>query len=112
MAVDLDPGHIPSIAALRQIALDNADYDKAANYIDQGAQALQLCHDSGHVSLVELARLREEMLGPTTTAPYLHGKQRSELTPRMKKRRIHSPTEYIATEQWELAEPLLAAIRN
>jgi tetratricopeptide (TPR) repeat protein len=36
MALDLDPSHLLTIASLRAIAMDNADYDKAARYIDQG----------------------------------------------------------------------------
>ena len=35
MALDLDASHLPTLGALRQIAMDNADYDKAARYIDQ-----------------------------------------------------------------------------
>ncbi len=30
MALDLEPSHLPTLAALRQIAIDSADYDKAA----------------------------------------------------------------------------------
>ena len=35
MALDLDPAHLPTLAALRVIAMDAADYDKAARYFDQ-----------------------------------------------------------------------------
>jgi len=30
MALDLDPSHLPTLTALRQIAIENSDYDKAA----------------------------------------------------------------------------------
>ncbi|HMA91344.1 MAG TPA: tetratricopeptide repeat protein, partial [Polyangiaceae bacterium] len=35
MAVDLDPTHLPSLAALRTIAFEEMDWEKAARYLDQ-----------------------------------------------------------------------------
>ena len=35
MALDLDSAHLPTLAALRQIAVDSADYDKAARYLNE-----------------------------------------------------------------------------
>ena len=31
MALDLDPAHLATLAALRQIAIDQADWDRAAD---------------------------------------------------------------------------------
>ncbi|MEO5728434.1 MAG: hypothetical protein ABI134_24525, partial [Byssovorax sp.] len=35
MALDLDPAHLPTLASLRIIAIDSADWDRAARYLDQ-----------------------------------------------------------------------------
>ncbi|RYZ63710.1 MAG: tetratricopeptide repeat protein, partial [Proteobacteria bacterium] len=61
LALDLDPSHIPTLQALRAISLDNADYDKAARYIDQEQSYTPAPRQRARL-LVELGRLREEML--------------------------------------------------
>src|SRR5207302_7917070 len=62
MALDLDPSHLLTLASLRQIAVDNADYDKAARYIDQEQSFTPSPRQRARL-LVELGRVREEMLG-------------------------------------------------
>ena len=62
MALDLDPSHLPTLAALRQIAIDDADYDKAARYLDQEQSYTTAPRQRARL-LVELGKLREEMLG-------------------------------------------------
>ena len=41
MALDLEPSHLLTLAALRAIAMDKADYDKAARLLDQEQQYTQ-----------------------------------------------------------------------
>ena len=68
MALDLDPSHLPTLGgASRQIAMDNADYDKAARYIDQEQSYTPAPRQRARL-LVELGRLREEMLGDHDSA--------------------------------------------
>src|SRR4029077_11576123 len=62
MALDLDPSHLPTLAALRQIAMDNADYDKAARYIDQEQSYTAGPRQRARL-LCELGKLRDEQLG-------------------------------------------------
>lgn len=62
MALDLDPTHIPSLAALRVIAIDSADWVLAARYLDQEQQNTELPRPRAKL-LVELGKLRDDMLG-------------------------------------------------
>jgi tetratricopeptide (TPR) repeat protein len=72
-ALDLDPAHIPSLGALRQLAMDDSDWDKAARYIDQ-----EQSYTVGFAGaprqrarlLIELGRIREEMLGDHESAVF------------------------------------------
>ena len=67
MALDLDPSHLPTLAALRQIAIDAADYDKAARYLDQEQSYTTAPRQRARL-LVELGKLRDEMLGDHASA--------------------------------------------
>src|SRR4029078_2352586 len=61
-ALDLDPKHLPTLAALRVIAIDAGAWSRAARYFDQE----QLNTESPRTRaklLVELGKLRDEMLG-------------------------------------------------
>src|SRR5207247_2052991 len=60
-ALDLDPTHVQTLAALRQIAIDSADYDKAARYLDQEQANTQAPRQKARL-LVELGKLRQESL--------------------------------------------------
>ncbi|MCC6647034.1 MAG: tetratricopeptide repeat protein [Polyangiaceae bacterium] len=62
MALDLDPSHLPTLAALRQIAIDSADWDRAARYLDQEQMNTPTPRVRAKL-LVELGKLRDEMLG-------------------------------------------------
>ena len=62
MALDLDPAHLPTLAALRNIAIDEADWDRAARYLDQEQLNTQAPRARARL-LVELGKLRDEMLG-------------------------------------------------
>ncbi len=105
MALDLDPSHLPTLAALRQIAMDNADYDKAARYIDQEQSYTPSPRQRARL-LVELGRLREEMLGDHESA-VLAWEAAYEADPENEDAAMPLVDEYIAKESWEKAEPLL-----
>ncbi|MFO0589178.1 MAG: tetratricopeptide repeat protein [Polyangiaceae bacterium] len=103
-ALDLDPKHIPTLAALRVIAIDAADWDRAARYIDQE----QLNTESPRARaklLVELGKLRDDMLGEHDMAVQAYelalqndADNEDAALPLM--------NEYVATTQWSRAEPL------
>ncbi|MBL9110153.1 MAG: tetratricopeptide repeat protein, partial [Myxococcales bacterium] len=105
MALDLDPSHIPSLQALRQIAMDNADYDKAARYIDQEQSYTAVPRQRARI-LVELGRLREEMLGDHESA-VLAWESANEADPDNEEAALPLAHEYVARENWPKAEPLL-----
>ncbi len=105
MALDLDPSHLPTLGALRQIATDNADYDKAARYIDQEQSYTPAPRQRARL-LVELGRLREEMLGDHDSA-VLAWEASYEADPENEDAAMPLVDEYIAKESWEKAEPLL-----
>jgi tetratricopeptide (TPR) repeat protein len=60
-ALDLNPQHLPTLAALRAIALDEKDWDLAARYLDTEQQNTESSRERARL-LVELGRLRDEML--------------------------------------------------
>ncbi len=62
MALDLDPTHLPSLSALRTIAVDEADWDRASRYLEQ-EQANTPNPRARAKLLVDLGKLRDEMLG-------------------------------------------------
>jgi tetratricopeptide (TPR) repeat protein len=105
MALDLDPSHLPTLGSIRQIALDNADYDKAARYIDQEQSYTPAPRQRARL-LVELGRLREEMLGDHDSA-VLAWEAAFEADPENEDAAMPLVDEYIAKEQWEKGEPLL-----
>lgn len=103
-ALDLDPSHQPTLAALRTIAADAADWDRAARYLDQE----QLVTESPRVRarlLTELGKMRQEMLGEPELAVQSYelalqcdGESEDAALPLMQ--------EYVSREDWERAEPL------
>ncbi|MBX3191757.1 MAG: tetratricopeptide repeat protein [Labilithrix sp.] len=105
MALDLDPSHLPTLGALRQIAMDNADYDKAARYIDQEQSYTPAPRQRARL-LVELGRLREELLGDHDSA-VLAWEAAQEADPENEESALPLADEYVAREAWEKAEPLL-----
>ena len=105
MALDLDPAHLQTLAALRQIALDGADYDKAARYLDQEQSYTQSPRQRAKL-LVELGKLREEMLGDHASA-VLAWEAAYEADPENEDAASPLVDEYIANGDWARAEPLL-----
>jgi tetratricopeptide (TPR) repeat protein len=104
-ALDLDPAHLLVLAALRQIALDSADYDKAARYYDQEQSATQSPRQRAKL-LVELGKLRDEMLSDHASA-VLAWEAAYEADPENEDAAQPLADEYIVQEQWAKAEPLL-----
>jgi tetratricopeptide (TPR) repeat protein len=105
MALDLEPGHLPTLAAVRQIAMDNADYDKAARFLDQEQSYTTGPRQRARL-LVELGRIREEMLGEHDSA-VLAWEAAIEADPENEDAAMPLVNEYIEKEAWEKAEPLL-----
>ncbi len=105
MALDLDPSHLPTLGALRQIAIDNADYDKAARYLDQ-EQSYTAAPRQRAKLLVELGKLRDEMLGDHESAVLAY-EASHEADPENEDSAMPLVNEYIVREEWQKAEPLL-----
>jgi len=105
MALDLDPSHLPTLTALRQIAIENSDYDKAARYLDQEQSYTSAPRQRAKL-LVELGKLRNEMLGDHDGA-VLSWEAAHAADPENEDVAMPLVTEYIEKEKYELAEPLL-----
>jgi tetratricopeptide (TPR) repeat protein len=104
MALDLDPAHVPTLAALRVIAIDAADWDRAARYLDQEQMNTEAPRARAKL-LVELGKLRDEMLGEHDLAVQAYeqalgsdGDNEDAALPLV--------NEYVSTEQWPRAKPL------
>ncbi len=104
-ALDIDPSHLPTLAALRQIAIDSADYDKAARFLDQEQSYTSAPRQRARL-LVELGKLRDEMLGDHASA-VLSWEAAHEADPENEDAAFPLVDEYIRQEAWEKAEPLL-----
>lgn len=104
MALDLDPAHLPTLAALRVIAIDNADWDRAARFLDQEQQNTEAPRARARL-LVELGKLRDEMLGEHDLAVQAY---ELALQSDADNEDAAMPllTEYVNTEKWWRAEPL------
>src|SRR5690606_14413660 len=66
-ALDLDPAHLPSLAAIRAIAEEEHDWDAAARYVDQEQAHTQSPRARAKL-LVELGKIRERNLGENELA--------------------------------------------
>lgn len=104
MALDLDPTHVPSLAALRVIAVDSADFVAAARYLDQEQQNTELPRPRAKL-LVELGKLRDEMLGEHELAVQAY-ELALQSDPDNEDAAMPLLTEYVTTEKWAKAEPL------
>jgi tetratricopeptide (TPR) repeat protein len=105
MALDIDPTHLPTLTALRQIAIDSADYDKAARYLDQEQSATPGPRQRARL-LVELGKLREEMLGDHESA-VLSFEAAHAADSENEEAAMPLVLEYIEKKKYEAAEPLL-----
>ncbi len=103
-ALDLEPAHQPTLAALRTIAVDAADWDRASRYLESE----QLVTESPRVRaklLVELGKMRDEMLGEHDLAVQAYelalqsdGDNEDAALPLVQ--------EYASRQEWQRAEPL------
>ena len=105
MALDLDPSHLPTISALRQIAIDASDHDKAARYYDQEQSYTTSPRQRARL-LVELGKLRDQMLGDHPSA-VLAWEAAYEADGENEDAAMPLVDEYIAQQDWAKAEPLL-----
>ena len=105
MALDLDSAHLPTLAALRQIAIDSTDYDKAARYLDEEQTHTQSARQRARL-LVELGKLRQEMLGDHEGA-IAAWESAYGVDPENEDAASPLVDHYIEQEQWQKAEPLL-----
>lgn len=67
LALDLDPRHLPSLTALRTIAVDEADWDAACRYLEQEQAQTDAARQRARL-LVELGKIRDDMLGEHAAA--------------------------------------------
>ncbi len=104
-ALDYDPAHLLSLASLRQIALDTADWYEAAQLLEQEQLNTQQPRQRAKL-LVELGKLREEMLSEHETAVAAF-EAAIEADPENEDAAMPLAEEYVNTSAWERAEPLL-----
>ncbi|MEZ4226752.1 MAG: tetratricopeptide repeat protein [Polyangiaceae bacterium] len=104
MALDLDPTHLPTLAALRTIAVDEADWDRAARYLEQEQLNTQAPRARAKL-LVELGRLRDEMLGEHEQAVLAY-ELAMQCDVDCEEAALPLVEEYARTERWPEAEPL------
>jgi len=104
MSLDLDPAHLPSLAALRTIAIDESDWDRAARYLEQ--EQLNTPTPRARAKLlVELGRLRDEMLGEHELAVQAY-ELAIQCDSDCEEAALPLLQEYIRVERFSDAEPL------
>lgn len=104
MALDLEPTHLPSLAALRRIAMDAEDWDRAARYLDKEQQHTELPRQRSKL-LVELGKVRHDMLGEPALATEAF-ELALECDLDNEEAAYPLVIEYVNGEKWEKAEPL------
>jgi golgin subfamily B member 1 len=104
MALDLDPAHLPTLSALRTIAIDEQDWDRAARYLDQEQSNTQSPRARSKL-LVELGKLRDEMLNEHELAVQAY-ELAIQCDQDSEEAALPLVEEYIRTERWSQAEPL------
>ncbi len=104
LALDLDPTHLPTLAALRTIAVDEADWDSASKYLSQEQSNTEAPRQRAKL-LVELGKLRDEMLAEHDLAIESY-KQAIELDADCEEAALPLVREYSEKEQWTEASPL------
>ncbi|MCC6214783.1 MAG: tetratricopeptide repeat protein [Polyangiaceae bacterium] len=104
MALDLDPAHLASLGALRTIAVDESDWDRAARYLDQEQINTQAPRARAKL-LVELGKLRDEMLGEHELAVQAY-ELAIQCDADCEDAAQPLVEDYIRAERWTDAEPL------
>ena len=103
-ALDIDPGHLPSLAALRTIAVDEADWDAACRYLEQEQARTEAPRVRAKL-LVELGRIRNEMLGESALAIQAY-EQAIALDEECEDAALPLVKEYGDQERWADAAPM------
>ena len=103
-ALDIDPSHLPSLAALRTIAVDEADWDSACRYLEQEQSRTDAPRVRAKL-LVELGKIRNEMLGERAPAMQAY-EQAIELDAECEEAALPLVNEYGEQERWADAAPL------
>jgi tetratricopeptide (TPR) repeat protein len=104
MALDLDPAHVPTLSALRTIAIDEQDWDRAARFLEQEQANTQAPRARAKL-LVELGKLRDETLSEHELAMQAY-ELAIQCDPDSEEAALPLVEEYIRTERWAQAEPL------
>jgi tetratricopeptide (TPR) repeat protein len=104
MALDLDPTHLPTLAALRTIAIDESDWDRAARYLEQEQTNTPTPRTRAKL-LVELGKLRDEMLSEHDLAIQAY-ELAIQCDSDCEEAALPLVLEYINLERWKDAEPL------
>jgi tetratricopeptide (TPR) repeat protein len=104
MALDLNPAHLPSLAALRTIAVDEGDWDRAARYLDQEQLNTEVPRTRARL-LVELGKLRDEMLGERELAIQAY-ELAMQCDEDCEEAALPLVEEYGKAGRWQEAEPL------
>lgn len=104
MALDLNPAHLPSLSALRTIAVDEADWDRAARYLDQEQLNTEAPRQRAKL-LVELGKLRDEMLSEHDSAIEAY-ELAMQCDDDCEDAALPLVEEYMRTERFAEAEPL------
>ena len=104
VALDLDPTHLATLAALKDVALDAGEFDQAAQYLEQEQLHTQAPRQRARL-LVELGKLRDEKLEEHALAVQAYesalqadGENEEAAKPLLK--------EYVGALRWAEAEPL------
>jgi tetratricopeptide (TPR) repeat protein len=103
-ALDLDGSHQPTLAALRAIAVDAADWDRAARYLDSEQMVTEAPRVRAKL-LVELGKMRQEMLGELDQAVVAY-QLALQCDPDNEDAALPLMQEYVNQSDWERAEPL------
>ena len=104
MSLDLDPAHLPTLAALRTIAIDESDWDRAARYLEQ--EQLNTPTPRARAKLlVELGKLRDDMLSEHELAVQAY-ELAMQCDADCEEAALPLLQEYIRVERFQDAEPL------
>ena len=104
-ALDLDPSHTATLAALRRIAMEEGDYEKAARHLEAEQSQAPVSRRRAKL-LVELAKLKGEQLGDHASAVKAWEEALAN-DPDNEECAIPLVDAYLARQEWEKAEPLL-----
>ena len=106
MALDLDPSHLPTLAALRQIAIDARRLRQGGALPRSGAELHDGAARSARASSSSSASCATRC-SATTRARCSPGRPRYEADPENEDAALPLVDEYIAQQEWAKAEPLL-----